>query len=188
MLVASVADQAVIDPTIIMPPHAIIIGMPDCIIVIMRLQASMNIAVSMPAAGFISHIMPVAVMVQVISHIIIGMGIIPIICGIMPGMPIIGIMFMPPIWGIMFMPIGIIWFMPICGIIGICIIGICMAGFILFRSKFGRPPGLVDGAVTPRQCQTTMPMSIGATVSSARLAGRSQQRRPLLNLVNIPPS
>jgi len=113
-------------PIIIMPPHAIIIGIPDCIIVIMRLQASMNIALSMPAIGFISHIMPLAVMVQVISHII--MGIMPIIIcmgiciGIMPFMPIWGIM--PPIIGIC---------------IGICIIWgiICMAGFIWVAPGWG---------------------------------------------------
>lgn len=77
----------------VMPPHIIIIGMPPFIMAIMRLQHSMNMASSMPAIGFISHIMPVSVILQVIMPII-GMGI-----GIIMGMPpIIGIM---PFMGIM---------------------------------------------------------------------------------------
>ena len=101
-----------------MPPHAIIMGMPDCIMVIMRLQPSMNMSFMAASIGIISQVMPVAVMVHFIFDIIMGipimfmpfciMGIIGIIWGIMPfimGMPI---MFMPPI-------IGIIWgIMPFC--------------------------------------------------------------------------
>jgi hypothetical protein len=127
-------------PIIIMPPHIIIIGMPICIMFIMRLQHSMNIIWSMPAIGFISHIMPVGVMVQVISHIIIGImpiwGIIPI-CGIMDCMPpIIGIM---PICGII-MFIGIMPGMPIWGIMPICMFGImfgiiCAAVFIFVSNS-----------------------------------------------------
>src|SRR6218665_3158343 len=84
---------------IIMPPHIIIIGMPPFIAFIMRLQHSMNMALSMPSIGFISHIMPVSVILQVIMPIIIGMGIII-------GMP--PIMFIPPIIGIIPVIIGFI--------------------------------------------------------------------------------
>lgn len=82
-----------------MPPHIIIIGMPLLHMAIMRLQHSMNIAWSMPSMGFISHIMPVSVILQVIVPIIIGMGI-----GIIMGICIM----LPPII--------------ICGIIGIWVI------------------------------------------------------------------
>lgn len=123
-----------------MPPHIIIIGMPPDIMDIMRLQHSMNMSLSMPSIGFISQVMPSAVMVQDIMPIIIGI-IMPFIMG-MP--PIIGIMpfiipfimGMPPIIGIIgFIIPPIIGFImpPIIGFIGIMlfIIGIMfMAGFI----------------------------------------------------------
>lgn len=101
---------------IIMPPHIIIIGMPPFIMAIMRLQHSMNMAGSIPSIGFISHIMPLSVILQVIMPIIIGMGIgiimgMPFIIGIMPfiigdiiGWPMPPIMF---IIGIMFMAVFI---------------------------------------------------------------------------------
>ncbi len=113
---------------IIMPPQAIIMGMPPFIMVIMRLQQSMNISGDMPSIGIISQVMPVGVMVQVILAIIIGMGI-----GIIPPIIpfIIGIGIMPPIMGIGIMPfigmppiIGIIPFIPIIG----CMV---MAAFIV---------------------------------------------------------
>ncbi len=87
-----------------MPPHAIIIGIPDFIMAIMRLQHSANISADMPAIGIISQTILPSFMAQVIVHIIMGIGI-GIIIGIM-GMllPIIGIM--PPI--IMGFIIGII--------------------------------------------------------------------------------
>lgn len=123
-----------------MPPHIIIIGMPPDIMDIMRLQHSMNMSLSMPSIGFISQVMPSAVIVQDIMPIIIGI-IMPFIMG-MP--PIIGIMpfiipfimGMPPIIGIIgFIIPPIIGFImpPIIGFIGIMlfIIGIMfMAGFI----------------------------------------------------------
>lgn len=128
-----------------MPPHIIIIGMPPDIMDIMRLQHSMNMSLSMPSIGFISHVMPSAVIVQVIMPIIIGI-IMPFIIG-MP--PIIGIMpfiiGIPPIIGIIgFIIPPIIGFImpPIIGFIGIMlfIIGIMfMAGFM------GLSPGYVDG-------------------------------------------
>lgn len=112
---------------IIMPPHIIIIGMPPLIMDIMRLQHSMNMAWSMPSIGFISHVMPVSVILQVIMPIIIG----PIIMGegIIMGMPpIIGIM---PFMGIMpFIIIGDIigWPMPpiMAFIIGIMFMAVFM--------------------------------------------------------------
>ncbi|MCX5578458.1 hypothetical protein OSH12_09255 [Kaistia terrae] len=89
-----------------MPPMVIIMGMPMPIMLIMRLQQSMNISFDMPSIGIISQVMPLSVMVQVILVIIMGIGIMPPI-GIM--LPIIGIMpFIMPIPGIMFcMGIGI---------------------------------------------------------------------------------
>jgi len=88
---------------IVMAPHAIIIGMPMFIIVIIRWQHSMNMSFMASSIGIISHFMPVGVMVQVILHIIIAIGIMPPIIGIM--LPIdIGIIvcigIMPPIMGI----------------------------------------------------------------------------------------
>lgn len=113
-----------------MPPIDIIMGMPMPIMLIMRLQQSMNISMDMPFIGIISHVMPLSVMVQVILAIIIGIiaGIMPFIIGIIPPiMPFIGIMlfimgFMPPIMG----------FMPIIGIMaGIGIIDIALLIFKL---------------------------------------------------------
>lgn len=120
-----------------MPPHIIIMGIPPCIMDIMRLQQSMNMSMLMPSIGIISHIMPFLVIWQVIFAIMTG-----IICGIMP--PIIGFI-MPPICIIGFiMGMPIIGIMPIMGfIIGICIIGIIgcmfMAVFISL-SPVGRVP------------------------------------------------
>ncbi|MEJ0097122.1 MAG: hypothetical protein WDM84_03215 [Bauldia sp.] len=78
----------------------------------------------MSSIGIISQTMPVAVIVQVILHIIMGIGIMPPIIG-MPW----GIMFiiMPPI-GIP--PIGIAPWGIIAPIMGMFIIGICIWGFI----------------------------------------------------------
>jgi hypothetical protein len=81
---------------VIMPQH-IIIGMPAVIIAIIRSQHCLNISADMPSIGFISQVMPSAVILQVIVAIIMGIipfiigmaiGIIPFIIGIMP--PIIG--------------------------------------------------------------------------------------------------
>jgi hypothetical protein len=69
---------------IMVMPHNIIIGMPDFIMLIMRLQHSMNMSLGMPSIGIISHTMPVSVISHVIRHII---GII--IIGIIIGMPLI---------------------------------------------------------------------------------------------------
>lgn len=110
---------------IVMPPHIIIIGMPPDIMDIMRLQHSMNMSLSMPSIGVISQVMPSAVMVHFI---------VPIIIGIIIGMPPIG---MEPIIGII-IPF-IIGMPPIIGIIPPIIVGIMlfiigimfMAGFIV---------------------------------------------------------
>lgn len=73
-----------------MPPHAIIMGMPMVVMLIMRSQHSMNMSFMAASIGTISQVMPVGVIVQVILHIIIGIGIMPFIIGIM--LFIIGIM------------------------------------------------------------------------------------------------
>jgi len=79
---------------IIMPPQAIMQGMPMFIMAIMRSQASVKAGIAMPPIGIILQTMPSAVISQVMLAIIIGIiicgimpGIIPgiIICGIMPG-------------------------------------------------------------------------------------------------------
>ena len=106
---------------IIMPPQFTIIGMPAFIMLIMFWQHCMNMSFVESPIGVISQVMPFGVIVQVVLHIIIGIGI-------MPGMPpIIGII--PPIIGFM---------LPIIGII-------CIAGFIEIsistrRTVFVLPP------------------------------------------------
>lgn len=60
---------------IIMPPHIIIIGMPADIILHMASQLCMNMSFMDASIGIISQVMPVGVIVQVILHIIIGIGI-----------------------------------------------------------------------------------------------------------------
>jgi hypothetical protein len=96
------AFMSVMHAIIGMPPIDIIMGMPMLIMLIMRLQQSMNISMDMPSIGIISQVMPLSVMVHFIMDIIIGImpfiiGIMPFIIGIMPF--IIGII--PPIIGIM---------------------------------------------------------------------------------------
>ncbi len=59
--------------------HCIIIGMPQFIIICIISALLRNAAISMPAAGFMVHIMPSSTMVQVMVAIIIGMPIIGII-------------------------------------------------------------------------------------------------------------
>lgn len=78
-----------------MPPHIIPQGTPLAIIVVMVSQQSFIISIVVPSAGFITHIMPLAVIEQSMWHII---GIMVAI-GI-AGMPIIGM------FGICIMPIG----------------------------------------------------------------------------------
>ena len=115
---------------IIMLPHIIIIGMPDDIMDIMRLQHSMNMSLSMPSIGIISQTMPFGVILHVILPIIIC--IMGIIIGFMMGMPPI----MEPIIGFI---IGfIIGIAPIIGMLLIMgfIIGIMfIAGFIIVISR-----------------------------------------------------
>jgi len=82
----------------VIPPHAIIIGMPMFIMVIIRWQHSMNVSFMDSSIGAISHFIPVGVMLQVILHIIIAIGIME---------PIMGIGIMPLIIGIMEFIIGI---------------------------------------------------------------------------------
>ncbi|WP_431037789.1 hypothetical protein [Pseudomonas yamanorum] len=68
-------DMHIID----MLAHCIIIGMPQFIIIAIISALFLNIAMSMPAAGFMVHIMASSVIVQVMVAIIIGMPIIGII-------------------------------------------------------------------------------------------------------------
>ena len=63
----------------LMLPQCIIIGMPQFIIICIISQLLRNIAMSMPAAGFMVHIMQSSIMSQVMVAIIIGMPIIGII-------------------------------------------------------------------------------------------------------------
>ena len=69
------ADMPIID----ILAHCIIIGMPQFIIIAIISALFLNIAMSMPAAGFMVHIMASSVIVQVMVAIIIGMPIIGII-------------------------------------------------------------------------------------------------------------
>jgi hypothetical protein len=103
-----------------MPPHIIIMGMPADIIMVIRSQQAFIISIVMPSHGVMRQIMPVGVISQVMRHVIIG-----IIMGIIIGMPMPGIMFIPAIGAIPFI-IGII------GIIGMLfIIGIDAAVIII---------------------------------------------------------
>ncbi|TCV68411.1 hypothetical protein EDB98_103282 [Pseudomonas fluorescens] len=64
----------------LMLPQCIIIGMPQFIIIICIMSALfLNMAMSMPAAGIILHIMPSSIISQVMVAIIIGMPIMGII-------------------------------------------------------------------------------------------------------------
>ena len=63
----------------LMLPQCIIIGMPQFIIICIISALFLNIAMSMPAAGIILHIMPSSIISQVMVAIIIGMPIIGII-------------------------------------------------------------------------------------------------------------
>lgn len=81
-----------------MLPHIIPHGAPLAIIDIIVSQQSFSISIVQPSAGFITHIMPSAVMAQSMWHII---GIIVAIG--MAGMPGIGIRFV----GIMFIAVFI---------------------------------------------------------------------------------
>ena len=99
-----------------MPPHDIIMGMPELIMAIMRWQAAMNISFETPSIGIISQTMPMSVILQVIVAIMTGIGMPPMpIIGIMP--IIIGFIIMGIIEFIMGFIIGIIEpIMPIMGI------------------------------------------------------------------------
>ena len=170
-----------------MPPQAIIIGMPPVIMAIMRLQYSMNMSFDMSSIGIISQTMPVAVILQVILHIIMGIGImppiIPIPWGIMFIMPFIGIM---P-WGIIPPIIGM--FMGIMPLIGMFIIGICIWGFISGgsvsleatreRAAVGREhyAAMVNRATTFAAATTLSSAPNGGTVRPGRNEGQFQRCR-----------
>lgn len=63
----------------LMLPQCIIIGMPQSIIICIICALFLNMAMSMPAAGIILHIMPSSIISQLMVAIIIGMPIIGII-------------------------------------------------------------------------------------------------------------
>ncbi len=114
-----------------MPPHIIIMGMPLPIMVIICLQHCIIMSFMAGSIGMISQVMPLAVMVQVILHIIIGIIMPPI--GIPPIMGfIMGIM--PFIIGIIGFIIGIM--LPVIGI-GI-IAGIAIGFMVCSFSAFPR--------------------------------------------------
>ncbi|KPB90807.1 hypothetical protein [Pseudomonas syringae group genomosp. 3] len=69
------SDMHIID----MLPHCIIIGMPQVIIIDIMSALFLNIVMSMPAAGFMVHIMPSAIISHCMVAIIMGMPIIGII-------------------------------------------------------------------------------------------------------------
>ncbi|WP_315337859.1 hypothetical protein [Pseudomonas grimontii] len=69
------ADMHIID----ILAHCIIIGMPQFIIIAIISALFLNIAMSMPAAGFMVHFMPLSVISHFMVAIIIGMPIIGII-------------------------------------------------------------------------------------------------------------
>ena len=135
----------------IMPPHIMAIGMPICIIAMMRLHISTQTSSDMPAPGMTSIIMPLAVIFMV--QVIIIIGIMPM-DGIMPGIipDIIGIDIGIMPWGIMFI-IGMPWdimfiigIMPIIEGIGfivdIAAVLISCSGGSRARGKVRRPGGI----------------------------------------------
>ncbi len=140
--------QAAIVPIIIMPPQAIMQGMPAFIMPVIRLQNSMNMSLDESSIGIISQIMPFAVILQVILPIMTGIGIIPDIIGIMPFIIIGFIMligFIMPIMGIIApIMLFIIGMPPI--IIGI--VGICIAALIVLAPKISSAPVCASSLVT----------------------------------------
>ena len=79
MLIIGMAMLAWDMHIMLMLPQCIIIGMPQLIIICIISALFLNIAMSMPAAGIILHIMPSSIMSQVMVAIIIGMPIIGIL-------------------------------------------------------------------------------------------------------------
>ncbi|EGH96542.1 MULTISPECIES: hypothetical protein [Pseudomonas] len=69
------SDMHIID----MLPHCIIIGMPQVIIIDIMSALFLNIVMSIPAAGFMVHIMPSTIISHCMVAIIMGMPIIGII-------------------------------------------------------------------------------------------------------------
>jgi len=80
MFIIGMAIAAADMHIMLMLPQCIIIGMPQSIIIICIICALfLNMAMSMPAAGIILHIMPSSIMSQLMVAIIIGMPVIGII-------------------------------------------------------------------------------------------------------------
>jgi hypothetical protein len=177
-----------------MPPHVIIMGIPELIIFIIDSMRSRMPSIDCPSDGIILQTMPSLVISICMRHIIGAMpGIVPPIIGIMP--PIIGIMFgiMPPIIGIMFgiMP-PIIGIMP--PIIGIMppIIGI-MPGIIppIMLPIIGimpgiepiMAPGIIIAGLVDIGCIMGLALSLrsraaGSTFTSVAGGRRTPEGRP----------
>lgn len=115
----------------VMPPHAIIIGMPAAMALHMAWQHCITMSFMAASMAVISQVMPVSVMVQVVRHIIIGAGIV---IGIMPAIDIMGFIIGFIIMGIMPMPVIPIGIampgMPMAGI-AVAVVAACMVGIVI---------------------------------------------------------
>jgi hypothetical protein len=119
----------------VMPPHAIIIGMPAAMALHMAWQHCITMSFMAASMAVISQVMPVSVMVQVARHIIIGVGIV---IGIMPAIDIMGFIIGFIIMGIMPMPV-----IPI-GIavaaVAACMVGIVIVAVMVVSGRVTGPP------------------------------------------------
>ena len=122
-----------------MPPHIIMHGIPFCIIDIIMFMRSFIISICEGSMGIIRQIIPSLPISHVILHIIGIMPVIGIIIGIGIGMPIImfGIGDGAPQKPIIGPVAGIVWFMPIIGII-CCMWFIIGIAFIMVTASYVR--------------------------------------------------
>lgn len=134
----------------VMPPHAIIIGMPAAMALHMAWQHCITMSFMAASMAVISQVMPVSVMVQVVRHIIIGVGIV---IGIMPAIDIMGFIIGFIIMGIMPMPVIPIGIampgmpmagMPVAGIavaaVAACMVGIVIVAVMVVSGRVTGPP------------------------------------------------
>lgn len=129
----------------VMPPHAIIIGMPAAMALHMAWQHCITMSFMAASMAVISQVMPVSVMVQVARHIIIGVGIV---IGIMPAIDIMGFIIGFIIMGIMPMPVIPIGIampgMPMAGIavaaVAVCMVGIVIMAVMVVSGRVTGPP------------------------------------------------
>nr|WP_236644216.1 hypothetical protein [Sorangium cellulosum] len=136
------------------PPHIIIIGIPDDIIRVMASQRSLSMSMDMPSAGITLQVNPSFVISQDILHIIgmpmpimLGIMPMPIMLGIMPMPIMLGIMPMPIMLGIMPMPI-MLGIMPMPIMLGIMpmpiMLGIMPMPIMLGIMAMPIIPGIID--------------------------------------------